>query len=181
MRAQNRTSKAWVVWLVITLVVLAVGYKAIIDQNTREWLTHRPNDLVEIPGEPGKFQFRGVKLDSDKMPAPGFMTHTEDRRSQAMSGNKTITEDQWVGVTCLKSNMRITAKILTPGVWWQVRFDGDDRKIFDLYPRDWTSNKMLVITNSYNTQEWRILSGRQTNTTAVVGWEISPDTGIPPR
>jgi hypothetical protein len=50
----------------------------------------------------------------------------------------------------------------------------------DLYPKDWKGRHMLVITNSYNLQEWRIKPG-STNTHALVAWEITPDTGVPPQ
>lgn len=97
---------------------------------------------------------------------------------QPTSGHTNITHRDWRGVQCSQDGMRITAHILTPGVWWQVRFDYRDDRIEDLYPMDYKTGSMLVITNSYRAQEWRIKPGDKAST-AIVSWEIVPDTGTP--
>lgn len=96
------------------------------------------------------------------------------------SGHTNIVHGEWRGVKCFQNGMRISAFNLTPGVWWQVRFDHRDDQVYDLYPMDWKTSSMLVITNSYKTQEWRIKPGDKA-TNAIVSWEITIDTGHPPR
>lgn len=100
--------------------------------------------------------------------------------SQPREGMAEINQTSWVGVSCLQSGMRITAKIRTPGVRWQVAFDGDTEHPNNLFPKGWKTNSVLVITNSYTRQDWRIKPG-EAITKAVVDWEIVPDTGWPPQ
>ena len=171
------------IWIIVALIgIMGLIWVTILLKGKGEsignWLTQSPTDIVEVEGHPGQYRVRGVQ--------PQTVQGTQNPQTSVAANQTTyqnpmpINDWQWNGVQCFQGGMRITWHILTPGVWWQVRFDGDDGTIMDLYPKDWKSRQMLVITNSYNLQEWRVKPG-STNTHALVAWEITPDTGVPPQ
>ncbi len=159
---------------VIGLIWVTMFFKGEKGRSIVDWLTQSPTDLIPIEGRPGEYRVRGVQPEGQN-PQTSAMAN-----QPAYQNPMPINDYEWHGVQCLNSNMRITARILTPGVWWQVRFNHDDSTIMDLYPKDWKGQTMLVVTNSYNTQEWRIKPGSKI-TQALVAWEITPDTGVAPR
>jgi len=167
--------------VVVSIFIIAIWYRLSTNEGAKDWVTgvtQSPTDIVEVEGHPGQYRVRGVQ--------PQTVQGTQNPQTSVAANQTTyqnpmpINDWQWNGVQCFQGGMRITWHILTPGVWWQVRFDGDDRTIMDLYPKDWKARQLLVITNSYNLQEWRIRPG-STNTHALVAWEITPDTGVPPQ
>ena len=91
---------------------------------------------------------------------------------QPRSDTIEIVKRDWHGVTCTDDRMRIDGKILTTNVWWEVRLDKDDGRIYPLYPKNYSPGKHLEITNDFNVMEWRIKSD-QTNDYAIVAWSIS--------
>lgn len=107
---------------------------------------------------------------------PGIETQQSARvvgQSQATSGVYDINDsDVWVGVSCLDGSKRIEGKILTKGVYWQVRLDGDDSRIHTLFPGDWKEKSNLDV-GKHNLQEWRILPG-QAIKKGKVAWQIVP-------
>jgi hypothetical protein len=112
------------------------------------------------------------KIEND--PVRGELQQGELRPPpQTSSGVIEINKDEWRGVTCLDGRMRIDGKLLTSGVWWEVRLDKDDGRIHPLYPRNYSPGKRLEITNGFNIMEWRIRSD-QTIDHAQVIWSISP-------
>ncbi len=172
-----KNKKTLAITAVVIIFIVAIFYRLSTNEAAKNWVTgvsKSPTDIVEIA--PGQYRVRGVERQS----VEGRNPQTSVVAQPAYQNPMPINDYQWHGVQCLQQNMRITSRILTPGVWWQVRFDGDDRTIMDLYPKDWKGQHMLVVTNSYNLQEWRIKPG-STNTHALVAWEITPDTGVPPR
>jgi hypothetical protein len=158
----------------IVLTIVFFGIKVYRNPNSLNWLTQSPTDLIPIEGRPGEYRVRGVQPEGQNPSTSAVATQPTYQNPMP------INDYEWHGVQCLESNMRITSRILTPGVWWQVRFNHDDSTIMDLYPKDWKGQTMLVVTNSYNTQEWRIKPGSKI-THALVAWEITPDTGVAPR
>ena len=174
-----KNRKTIAVVAVAIVIIVAVFYRLSTNEGALRWLTkasQSPTDIIQLPS--GEYRTRGIDPQSVK----GFQNSQTPAVAQqpTYQNPMPINDYQWHGVQCLQSGMRITSRILTPGVWWQVRFDGDDRTIMDLYPKDWKGLHMLVITNSYNLQEWRIKPG-STNTHALVAWEITPDNGVAPR
>jgi len=55
----------------------------------------------------------------------------------------TINKSQWIGASCYDPNGALVAEILTPGVLWRVRLDGDDKLQSGLDPADWAKYKLL--------------------------------------
>lgn len=67
----------------------------------------------------------------------------------------TITKHSWEGKQNYDPTRAIVATMLTPGTWWQVRVDGKDCNVFDLYPADWNPEEALYLPPG-NLLEWRI-------------------------
>lgn len=94
--------------------------------------------------------------------------------AQAQEGVVDINTYEWKGILCSEPHMRMTATILTKGVWWQARLDRDDSRIIDLSPKD-SGGKTCDITDPFHVLEWRIKSG-QSITVGSVFYTIKPDT-----
>jgi hypothetical protein len=111
---------------------------------------------------PSRSQARDVSI----QPAP----------AEPLEGTVTITGKAWEhapGKSCFTPGKWINAYIVTPGIHWQVQFDNDPKRVFDLYPKDWKTNSVLVVTNTHNLQRWRVdPKYHDRDTVATVVWRI---------
>jgi len=87
-------------------------------------------------------------------------------------GTTLINDHEWHGKVLVPGE-RIQARILTRDVWWQIRLDNDDNKIYTLHPADWKTNDVYDIKESFSVEEWRIKPG-QSKKEGSMAWSISP-------
>lgn len=88
--------------------------------------------------------------------------------------NAVISIDEtWRGVVCLDPRMRIDSKILTDDVYWEIRYDKDDKKIYKLYPRNRDAKAHFEYPVGANVMEWRVSPGQPIKT-ALMAYSIHP-------
>jgi hypothetical protein len=128
--------------------------------------------LILIPSKKDESGQGGsqARVDSTQ-PAPVHTIQTEP-----LEGTVTITGKAWEHApskSCFTSGKWINTYIVTPGIHWQVQFDNDPKRVFDLYPKDWKTNSVLVVTNTHNLQKWRVNPKyHDRDTVATVVWRI---------
>ena len=86
-----------------------------------------------------------------------------------------INAYEWRGISCTEPNMQVVAEIVTKNVWWQLRLDHDDGRIYDSHPRDMPGEKNVRFNDPAHVFEWRIKPG-QSITTGSIRFNIEPDT-----
>ncbi len=128
--------------------------------------------LILIPSKKDESgQKHSQPATSGTQPAPAPVMQAEP-----LEGTVTITGKAWEHApskSCFTSGKWINAYIVTPGIHWQVQFDNDPKRVFDLYPKDWKTNSVLVVTNTHNLQRWRVNPKyHDRDTIATVVWRI---------
>ena len=69
--------------------------------------------------------------------------------------------DDWgKELIAVSSAHSVHADIVTDNVWWQVRLDKNDARVYDLYPRNWTGNYKNIETAPAYTSQYRIRPGQ---------------------
>lgn len=159
----NKTTKIWIGIGVILLLTwfLTPSKPKELGQNNESSVFHSSTDIVEV--RPGVFVNRGIK----SIPAQA----QEEMKIQ--SGVMEINNRDWRGVVNNDDRMRIDAKMLTEGVYWEVRLDRDDRRFHPMYPKGWKPGSHLEITNDFSVMEWRVKSGQEKDR-AEIAWSITP-------
>ncbi len=158
------TKKSKIMTVALIGLITLVVYKFWSGQWDVGWITHSPTDIVQDGSN--TFRLRG----STTKPAPA-VTQTEP-----LEGTVTITGKAWEHApskSCFIPGKWLNAYIVTPGIHWQVQFDNDPKRVFDLYPKDWKTNSVLVVTNTHNLQRWRVNPKyHDRDTVATVVWRI---------
>ena len=98
------------------------------------------------------------------------------------SGFITIDYAEWHGPKGnYNPNLQIVGHLLTNDVFWMIRLDRDDSRVYTLYPRNWTAEQAKTAgfkgktldTNPALIVEWKVVSG-QSIKKAEVNWELCP-------
>jgi hypothetical protein len=98
---------------------------------------------------------------------------------QSSSGIIELCQTEWRGVTCQEPGRRIDGEILTDGVWWEVRFNRDEKQVYSMYPGNLKPGSQVNFTNGCAVVEWRIKPGEKI-TLAKLSWAIRPgDAPVP--
>ena len=97
---------------------------------------------------------------------------TRTEKSQPTSGVIDAVPGVWQGFTCLDGTKHIDYSILVDDVYWEVRFDRDDRRIHPMYPRNFKAGSHDEVTASANVVEFRIKDG-QAAKSAPIAWSIN--------
>ena len=152
-----------VVILLLTLILIPSKKDESSQNNSAEGSSffHSPTDIVEV--RPGVYINRGIK----SPPAQ----KQEDLRIQ--SGILEVNSREWRGVVNNDDRMRTDMKMLTEGVYWEVRLDRDNRRIHQMYPKGWKPGSHLEITNDFTVMECRITPGQEKDR-AEIAWSITP-------
>ena len=164
------TKKSKIMTVAIIGLITLVVYKFWSRQWDVGWITRSPTDIVQVG--PDTFRLRG----STAKELGIQLTPTPTIQAEPLEGTVTITGKAWEHApskSCFTSGKWINAYIVTPGIHWQVQFDNDPKRVFDLYPKDWKTNSVLVVTNTHNLQRWRVNPKyHDRDTVATVVWRI---------
>ncbi len=104
----------------------------------------------------GYFKYHPAPQEQPMLPVVAVST-----QKQPLRGQIELNSTTWQGVI-VDSTECVDAKNLTDNVWWEMRLDKDDGRIFRLYPRNWNEKSILKIPDSKgaNIVEWRIVAGQ---------------------
>jgi|GEM_PF-4315233 len=91
----------------------------------------------------------------------GDQSQTDHHPAPPTSGTLELNSVSWKGMTA-ESGECLDAKILTGDVWWEIRLDRDNDRIYRLYPKDWDGKKRMDDPDGRGASyvEWRIAPGQ---------------------
>lgn len=96
--------------------------------------------------------------------------------SEPMSGIIIAKHGEWQSVSSF--NYRIDMSMLDYDIRWLVRLDGDDNRVYHMYPRGWRPGSHLEETNGFNVIEVK-LPDDEPAATARIAWAKSARCTVP--
>ncbi|GEM_PF-4011370 len=95
-----------------------------------------------------------------------WTSKSQSGSSSTLEGNSDeqrliLNNTDWQGMSNFDLRKKLVIDMLTRGVAWEIRPDGDDSRIEPMYPAGWKTNSVLKLPSG-NLLEARVQKGQQT-------------------